>query len=653
MDSAAGPAHSTPLGRKHHIAAVQGSAAVLREMQQVTPDAVIYRYLQIISADVVDVDSLCRLLSADADLLARWLQLLDLPADGAALRERIEALSKDEFDGLAQAQAWTVLPVAGSARLSTGQWMSVLNAAFLAEVLLENLYQPQTGYEPASGLDTRLRVLLGISGVQLSQDRQLNQLSEFRGTPPELLEDAALELRIFAVVDGLEFGREAELAETLLQLPGSRFQDLVSIAQGRARQLVNDLGIDVSSDTDWSHRIWLRQQIVVITTALAHARDWEELVQLHALVSRCLFVRPPLLLRHHVSDGILYWQDGISINTSSKTSRLAQAMRDKEAALVTDSGETAVVDRQLLKVMDAEQALAVPVPGGSSLLLVADDDELDAGAAAQLYAEQLARYIPQAAVAGAADEDAEPAENGAEALLAEFRAQETQRLREVVHEANNPLSIVHNYLHILELRLQHEPEAVEQLALISAELNRAGEVFASAREIPELAAAPVAAGEGETDLLELGAWLSDVVELHSGYAMDNGVTLHPVIESQGLQLHTDRNKLTQIISNLIKNAIEACGIGGAVKAGCRDGVVRSGLPGYELYVEDNGPGIEQETLMNIAAVKESAKGGEHQGVGLHLCFRLSTELGAALDVQTQKDRGTTFKLFLPVAAESP
>ena len=52
-------------------------------------------------------------------------------------------------------------------------------------------------------------------------------------------------------------------------------------------------------------------------------------------------------------------------------------------------------------------------------------------------------------------------------LLKRYRQREEKRLRELVHEANNPLSVVQNYLHILEMRLEHDSSAAEQLGMIS------------------------------------------------------------------------------------------------------------------------------------------------------------------------------------------
>jgi sensor histidine kinase regulating citrate/malate metabolism len=53
-------------------------------------------------------------------------------------------------------------------------------------------------------------------------------------------------------------------------------------------------------------------------------------------------------------------------------------------------------------------------------------------------------------------------------------------------------------------------------------------------------------------------------------------------------------------------------------------------------------------LERLADPKESSKGGDHAGLGLHIVHRLVGELGGNLDVRTAAGQGTSFSLFLPL-----
>ena len=72
----------------------------------------------------------------------------------------------------------------------------------------------------------------------------------------------------------------------------------------------------------------------------------------------------------------------------------------------------------------------------------------------------------------------------------------TQRIREAVHEANNPLSIIRNYLETLRLRLGAEHEADESLGVIGEEIIRVGDILRNLAS-PADAGAPQAAVESQ------------------------------------------------------------------------------------------------------------------------------------------------------------
>lgn len=615
-----------------------------------TPDAVILRYLQIVAPLRCDIEELCLLLSADADLLARWLKLLDIPADLDLLQTHIANLDAHERSALARAQAWSVLPIVGSARLSLDQWMSVLRAACLAQLLVDHVLQEDRTAAGDAYANVRLRALLAVSGVQLLHDQKLSALIKYRGTNPALLEDALLEIRVFAVVDALEVGREFELAQQLLGLSRQTLASLLEDSERAASELVARFGVGLNSERDdnAAQQIWLRQQISIMTEGMVDCHDWQSLQAQHDLVSRCLFPRPPLLLVNHPDSGVLHvlGYPDYAIRLDSRTSILSAAARGSNSLGVSDSDDLAVVDRLLLRELNTEEAVAVPlqITNGSGLMLVALDEDSDIELQAELYVEHLQNHAERL-FEDASKPAGEQVDNGQD-LLEQFRAAEYNRLREIVHEANNPLSIVHNYLHILELRLQHEPDAVEQLELIGSELRRAGEVFTRARDIPLKTDVDVVPA-GTVAEIDLAPFLENLVELFSGYASNAGVDLSAQTTGTVGVLTTQVDKLSQLLNNLVKNAIEACQPGDEVCVGARAGVYRDGIVGVELFVEDEGPGLADDVLDNLAGAKRSSKGGDHQGVGLQVAFRLAIELEGALDVRTLAGQGTTFSLFLP------
>ena len=601
-----------------------------------TPEAVIFRYLEAAHRQPLSVEAFVRILSADADLLGRWLNLTHCAAEPTAFTRAVAALSQDELISLAQAQAWAVLPVAGSARLGLDQWQSVLRSAFLAEILAEQL-----GMEDSETV--RWRVLLATSGVSLAQDPALMELAAFRGVQPDLLQDASLLIRIFGVVDAFEVLDEyqaAQLAQSLLDIDAGQFPELVEWAAGRCAELVRSLELAAEPEADWSNRLWVQQQVSMLTALLGMADDAAALQAAHAFITRSLFHQVPLLLLE-VRPGI--FQSGqaadVEIHKDSPASQVADVLRSGEARAISDRTDLAVGDRQLLRRMGCEDAQALPVrfrEENIAVLLMANDDDVDYEFALSLYLEALGQSLVSL--------DQNDAEHS---LLKNYRQREEKRLRELVHEANNPLSVVQNYLHILQMRLQHDASAAEQLEMISTELSRATEIIQQAREL-----SPLSDGDGDaqviTDEFDVNELARRVQELHLGYAADHDVDLDLVVRPGAVVVRSDQQRLAQILNNLVRNAIEAAG-GESVTIGTDTGVFREGREGVEVYVTDTGPGLPRAVLERLADPKESSKGGDHAGLGLHIVHRLVAELGGNIDVRTAAGQGTSFSLFLPLS----
>ena len=142
-------------------------------------------------------------------------------------------------------------------------------------------------------------------------------------------------------------------------------------------------------------------------------------------------------------------------------------------------------------------------------------------------------------------------------------------------------------------------------------------------------------------------WLTDVVQLHRGMARNAGVELELDLPAHTVMIDTYPDALAQIVSNLLKNAIEACGAGDSITAGVRAEVYRSRRFGMDVFIRDTGPGLPAEVYEHLTEAKTSDKGADHQGIGLQVAFRLAEEIGGFIDVSSTRGLGTEFTVFLP------
>ncbi|TDJ38136.1 MAG: hypothetical protein E2O61_04905 [Gammaproteobacteria bacterium] len=607
-----------------------------------TPEAVIYRYLLAANTEPVDVSELVQLIGTDADLLGRWLNLMMCPAAPDVLCDALGELDGNTLKKLAEAQAWSVLPVVGTARLGLDQWQIVLRAACLGRAL--------GGYAGLAELEAlRWKVLLAISGVNLEFDPVVGELIEFRGARAELLEDASPLLKVFSVVDAMETRDETKaalLAKQLLGVNEQAFAGICDQAYADCQDLLKRFDILDEGDVDWAERFWTRLQVSMLAGLFSDCRNLASLYTAHRFASRSLFnVIPVLLLldddgqvlrpAHTLEDALLE-DSGVHIRLVSTTSAIARCVRENSVQTLDDSPQAAVADRQVLRILKVTDGLCVPLRSNgerAGVLVFPVEEEVNHEFAMRTYAWELAKRIIACRRELVDDQ----------ALLNRYRQREEKRLREIVHEANNPLSIVHNYLHILELRLQHEPSATEQLNMIGTELQRAGDIIQRIKDTADLEVDDSVVFT-EFDVNEL---IRRIFELHRGYAEDHQVTLHLELSLGMLPVTSDEPRLSQVLNNLMRNAIEASQ-GQNVTMLSTSGVFREGFEGIEIAVRDTGPGLPRAVLDNLAEPKESSKGEGHAGLGLHIVHRIVAELKGNVDVRTLTDQGTTFTIFLPL-----
>ena len=160
----------------------------------------------------------------------------------------------------------------------------------------------------------------------------------------------------------------------------------------------------------------------------------------------------------------------------------------------------------------------------------------------------------------------------------------------------------------------------------------------------------IGAGKAElqVELLPLRPLLEAVVEGLEPRAAASGVRVHLSIVGAP-EVQSDANRLSQIITNLLSNAIQFTPDGGQVMV-----AAQALEQSVEIAVTDTGVGIplaEQERIFDPFAQVDSRLSRSHSGtgIGLSLSRRLATLLGGELTVSSVVGSGSTFRLTLPIA----
>jgi signal transduction histidine kinase len=303
--------------------------------------------------------------------------------------------------------------------------------------------------------------------------------------------------------------------------------------------------------------------------------------------------------------------------------------------VLEDAGmAAAVLDLQLIRQADADGLVAIPVGEADSqgVLLVCGNAVALATVAAlpkhfARMGELAGRLPPTNAVIGS--------ENSVDETAGALPS----RVRRAAHEINNPLGIIKNYLAILKVKLGDDAPISDELRIIYEELDRIVRIVRGLSRV-QVEAATV----GET--ADLNALIQDLVKVTQPTWLSKGIEVATVLTPGLAHLTNDRDKLKQIVLNLMLNAIEATPPGGVVRIETAALLNQRHEHFIEVLVSDSGSGIAPDIAKQIFDPLDTAKGDGHAGLGLSIVKSLTESMQGSIIFKTSAS-GTTFQILLP------
>jgi signal transduction histidine kinase len=213
------------------------------------------------------------------------------------------------------------------------------------------------------------------------------------------------------------------------------------------------------------------------------------------------------------------------------------------------------------------------------------------------------------------------------------------------HELNNPLANISTRAQVL-LREESDPERRRKLAAINAQAFRGHEMIA---DLMLFARPPRMSPE----LLDLDALLARVIVEAQPLAAERRIDLVRVGSRAVVSLAADENQLMVALTAMVKNAVEVLGIGGRIEVELKAASDVANGECAIVQIRDNGPGIEPHVLPHIFDPFFSGReAGRGLGFGLSKAWRIITNHGGTILVDSQAGRGATFTVRLPLASRS-
>jgi two-component system sensor histidine kinase ResE len=144
--------------------------------------------------------------------------------------------------------------------------------------------------------------------------------------------------------------------------------------------------------------------------------------------------------------------------------------------------------------------------------------------------------------------------------------------------------------------------------------------------------------------------LDSIVEKFSLQAQKAGISLRVDVSSDLPTLFADGDRLAQVFTNLVDNALRHTPAGGQVSL-----QAQATQTELEIRVADTGSGIPADAIPHIFErfyqVDQSRPGGVRHGAGLGLAIvhEILAAHGGRITVHSREGLGTTFAVYLPLA----
>jgi len=240
--------------------------------------------------------------------------------------------------------------------------------------------------------------------------------------------------------------------------------------------------------------------------------------------------------------------------------------------------------------------------------------------------------------------------NAANAKLKEYeekaaKAEKASRMKSLFlanmsHEIRTPLNAIEGFSRVIA-ETESSEERMKYLEIIESNNNRLTSLINEILDLSRVESGEIAIKKSPVNL-EI---LCDSIKQLFKFRCPETVQLDWERPNLPITMTTDENRLTQVFSNLISNALKHTPKG-SITYGYN--VIEDGQK-IAFYVKDTGSGIDPEFIDHIFDTYAS-KDAEQQkgyGLGLALCRIIIEKMGGHIGVESEVGKGSTFTFTLP------
>lgn len=225
-------------------------------------------------------------------------------------------------------------------------------------------------------------------------------------------------------------------------------------------------------------------------------------------------------------------------------------------------------------------------------------------------------------------------------------AEESDRLKSaflanITHEVRTPLNAIVGFSDVLPMA-QSEEERNELIKLIKQNNAHLLRLFDDMMNISKLEAGNQ--GEIVKDTFELTPLFRELADKYLAVALDKGLSISLSETAEPVLVHTDRDRLKEILNQYMNNAVKFTSTGGITLGSDKT------PSSIRIWVRDTGKGIpadkcNEHLFERFVKVDDFVAG---TGLGLSICRSLADVLGGQVGVESVYGQGSTFWVEIPL-----
>jgi CheY-like chemotaxis protein len=213
-------------------------------------------------------------------------------------------------------------------------------------------------------------------------------------------------------------------------------------------------------------------------------------------------------------------------------------------------------------------------------------------------------------------------------------------LANMSHEIRTPLNAIEGFTRII-VETDSEEERMKYYQIVESNNQRLSSLINEILDLSRVESGEIQLKKEMTDINQMCETIKQLFK----FRCPESLKLEFEKPLMTVTMNTDANRLIQVLSNLISNALKHT-TKGSITYGFR---VISEMKEIEFFVKDTGTGIEPEFLNSIfnTYASQDAEQQKGYGLGLALCKIIVEKMGGTIRVDSTVNIGSTFTFVLP------